>query len=684
MRKYILMLAVIILSSNINIFSQVKIDPPKLSQFNDTTIVQREPDRFVRGWTCASHGNMLDSAMFINTYYGYPYDWMEDSNESVHNVLVIDRPGHWDSGLVEGRSNNVIFNTQSLYLEPSLEVDTTQNFNPRANDISGEAMGFLYRNNVVSHDSIDINGNGYLVLQKNNLPTDSVVVLSNIWKNDCLRWYNAKETNHINENSTEDINKFHPFNGKQFFISINLRALNLDSIQNHLNDVILKIRLPYTLKTVTPLTFTNGLTKFNYLPSGYVDDINGSRGDYRGCARDTTIDYSQPTEFAIKGWMLQSTDSETSQITISAFASFDGIPYLGGYRNNPLFKPEKPVGSINQYITQIDVEVYYYGKLDVILDWVKLETPRAKLISFGAYDNQVSDEIDKTIYDLQSNNKHPRLFRFYGNCELNPQEWGVTRYLNMLLDTLVTLETYVVNGNDPPHYLYATGQKHFWNGSNLDFRTNVAVPFIKQSIWNDPKTLNYIWGYAGNTGYEIDSLNSCYETSLFGEKINNFIPVGDTSIHLYNYGIDTIYYTDFSTQMHIERLIYKDYYSFPTLFYGSKPWWANLWVNSDAFKYRDSNISTFTLEKGDHRPKTGEEVRLMATLPVLLGAKGLMYWYKTTSGNFQQTNSDGYLGLQPNRADFDFTSLYGNMSGEELLKSSLMGGDYIKFPGDAN
>ena len=220
------MLAVIILSSNINIFSQVKIDPPKLSQFNDTTIVQREPDRFVRGWTCASHGNMLDSAMFINTYYGYPYDWMEDSNESVHNVLVIDRPGHWDSGLVEGRSNNVIFNTQSLYLEPSLEVDTTQNFNPRANDISGEAMGFLYRNNVVSHDSIDINGNGYLVLQKNNLPTDSVVVLSNIWKNDCLRWYNAKETNHINENSTEDINKFHPFNGKQFFISINLPELS--------------------------------------------------------------------------------------------------------------------------------------------------------------------------------------------------------------------------------------------------------------------------------------------------------------------------------------------------------------------------------------------------------------------------------------------------------------------------
>jgi hypothetical protein len=43
-------------------------------------------------------------------------------------------------------------------------------------------MGFLYKNNIVSHDSIDINGNGYLVLEKNSLSNDSVVVLSNIGK----------------------------------------------------------------------------------------------------------------------------------------------------------------------------------------------------------------------------------------------------------------------------------------------------------------------------------------------------------------------------------------------------------------------------------------------------------------------------------------------------------------------
>lgn len=690
MRKYILLvLAIILVFNYFNIFSQVKIDPPKLSQFNDTTIVQREQDRFVRGWTCATPGNMLDSAMFINTYYGYPRSWMEGINKSVHNVLVINRPGNSSSGIVEDRSHNVIFNTQSLYLEPSLDLDTTQNFSPRANDISGSTMGFLYRDSIICDDSIDINGNGYLVLEKALLSSDSAKILSNIWKNDCLRFYNTKgKTTSFYENSQGDVDTFHVFNGKQFYISINLRALNLDYIQQHYNDVILKVRLPYKLLNVDSSSYTDGWTKFNYLPSVYIDDIFGSRGDYRGCARDTTIDYNKPTEFVIKGWMLQTSDAVTNQITISALASFDGdtIPFIGGYRNNPRFKPENSDTNVKQYITKIDVEVYYYGNLDIAIDWIKLETPRAQKIFRGSYDTEVSNAVDLTISDLQSNNKHPRLFRFYGNCELNPQEWGVTRYLNMLLDTLVTLETYVVNGNDPPHYLYATGQKHFWNGSNLDFRTTTAVPFIKKAIWKDPHTLNYQWGYAGNHNEKPDTLNSGYETMLYGRNIRDTIPVIDTSIHRYDYWDDPTYYQDYSTQMHIERLIYKNYYSFPTLFYGSKPWWANLWVTPDALMYYDSSpeISTFTMCIGDHRPKTGEEIRLMATLPVLLGAKGLMYWYKTTSSEYKISNNGTWLGLQPYREDFDFTQLYGNMSGEELLKSDLMGGDYIKFPNDAN
>jgi len=186
MRKIILLVLAIILNFNCyNIYSQVIIDPPKLNQLDTLSILQREPDRFVRGWTCGSPGNMLDSAMNINTYYSYHYDYYNaTNNNSTHNLLIINRPGHYESYLVAGRDENVAFNTQSLYLEPSLQVDTTQNFKPRANDNTGAAMGFLYRDTVVSNDSIDINGNGYLVLEKNSVTTGSVEVLSNIWKND--------------------------------------------------------------------------------------------------------------------------------------------------------------------------------------------------------------------------------------------------------------------------------------------------------------------------------------------------------------------------------------------------------------------------------------------------------------------------------------------------------------------
>ncbi|HPI21361.1 MAG TPA: hypothetical protein PKY56_13430 [Candidatus Kapabacteria bacterium] len=99
-------------------------------------------------------------------------------------------------------------------------------------------------------------------------------------------------------------------------------------------------------------------------------------------------------------------------------------------------------------------------------------------------------------------------------------------------------------------------------------------------------------------------------------------------------------------------------------------------------KYYEASINTFTVEHYKARPKTGEEIRLMATLPVLLGAKGLMYWFKSTSKDYDDPAKVGkFIGLQP--YSDDYSSLYGSLSGEELLKSNVLGGDYVCFP-DAN
>ncbi len=160
MRKYFI-LAFIILLNNINLFCQDIIDPPKLNQLDTLSILQREPDRFVRGWTCGSPGNMLDSAMYINTYYSYHHDYYNDTNNnSTHNLLIINRPGHYESYLVAGRDENVAFNTQSLYLDPALNVDTTQEFVPASWNKSGAVFGFQNKN---STGIIDTNENGNLI-----------------------------------------------------------------------------------------------------------------------------------------------------------------------------------------------------------------------------------------------------------------------------------------------------------------------------------------------------------------------------------------------------------------------------------------------------------------------------------------------------------------------------------------
>jgi hypothetical protein len=234
--------------------------------------------------------------------------------------------------------------------------------------------------------------------------------------------------------------------------------------------------MPYTLKKLSPLTYTQGYTEFNLLPMDSIENVAqiiGSRNDYRGAYRQLDTSVNKPTEFIIKGNMLQTIDTNTRQITISALAFFDGdtIPFIGGYRNNPCFQNDwyENLYNLQEYISKIDLEVYYYGHLDVSIDWIKIETVMSQQVFRGQWDTAVSRAVDETISDLQDNNKDPRLFRFYAQDEIVPTEWASTRYLNMLLDTLATLETYVDKGNDPPHYLHATGMKEYWNGSNINF-----------------------------------------------------------------------------------------------------------------------------------------------------------------------------------------------------------------------
>ncbi len=694
MKKYFILAALLCFSS-ILLYSQNIIDPPKLSQFDTSPVVDKNFNGFIIGWNWGTPGAMLDSAMYINTYHGFDFE----SDDYLEDTYVMVPPVKWDSYIVGGRNNNYIFNAHCLYFDPSLIVDTSQSFIPRANDNTGAVMGFMDRDSIVSQIEIEPNGNGHLVLFQNCLNDDSAKVLSNIWKNDCLRWLDydggdmGGSANYRTNAPTEFFNdsldraKYHVFNGKLWYISINLRALNLNEIQNNLDSTVLVIKMPYTLKKLSPLTYTQGYTKFNLLPRdsiANVAQIIGSRNDYRGAYRQLDSSVNKPTEFIIKGNMLQTIDTNTRQITISALAFFDGIPYLGGYRNNPCFQNDwyQNLYNLQEYISKIDLEVYYYGHLDVAIDWIKIETPRAQQIFRGFYDTNVSNAVDSLFDFVGNHSKHLKINRIYANDELIPSQWAANRYFNMLVDTLAAVECFVHQGNTPSHFLHSTGFKEYWNGGNIDFYSNNGVPFVKRAEYNCPSTFNYYWGYSGLTeGMQpkaiLDSLHSDYETKLFGPVVT--LPVTDLNIYEYPDGSPNHYYSN-STQFQIEKSIYQKYYKNPSLFYSSKPWWANLWVQADGLKYYNVEINSFTVNGWSSRPKTGEEIRLMATLPVLLGAKGLLYWKKETEANFQ---TGGWIGLQPYVEGYDYQQIYGNLSGEELLKSNALGGDYVCFP-DAN
>ena len=67
MKKFILIsIVIIILTNYFKAYSQDIIDPPKLSQFDTSPVVDRNFNSFVIGWNWGTPGAMLDSAMYIS------------------------------------------------------------------------------------------------------------------------------------------------------------------------------------------------------------------------------------------------------------------------------------------------------------------------------------------------------------------------------------------------------------------------------------------------------------------------------------------------------------------------------------------------------------------------------------------------------------------------------------------
>ena len=212
--KKILLILVIALCNLFTIYAQDVINPPKFDFFTTSTggydtLVTRNFNHFYLSWNWGSEGSKLDKALMMNGYHGFPFD----KNDVDENMLTINNT-YFDEVnakyyIVGGYNADLVLNAHCLHLEPTITVDSTQNFIPRAGDTTGAVFGWLNKNTGTNGTSGTIDFDRF-ILNRTSV-TSPTLVLSNVWKKNALHWldydtrYNSdKFTNDVIENGTID------------------------------------------------------------------------------------------------------------------------------------------------------------------------------------------------------------------------------------------------------------------------------------------------------------------------------------------------------------------------------------------------------------------------------------------------------------------------------------------------
>lgn len=784
-------------AASVAAFSQDTFDPKSiidgtlsgsgiLTKPNQSTAFRFESynGHFIRGWNWGEQGSLLDSAMHMNMYHGIanytrsgrinePLSWSYSGDFKKEmfvvepflpcNDAVVNRnvnplqytPEELGFEVAGSEWTNAIMNAQALHLEPTLDVNTTA---LGVQEKEGTIYGFRFTEGELENH----NGNSFRKFKPDLIPLNGqeLTVLRNAWRTDILRFENCRQNELLFgcsgakknerpkelENQADDIKNFHDFNGKRFYLSINLKT-DAPPQQVSLNDsdVLLKIKIP--IRTVywtentsetdekKKFTMTHEYTNamFYQVPKSPITasdtlQIRSTEplinSQIRGVANKTFVPASQGTSELSITWGMLKSYGQGGPITLSALMTF-----MGGYNNNditdqttknlyrndnPRFLPrdityrtgaevsdgERKVIGMDKgtkYIDSLDIQVTYCGKIPVSINWIRLETPRAQQLFRGRYDRFITENVRRVInlvYDTQDkpswmlSTKAPsgdgttssvkadpplgwKLCGIYGMDETGPFHYSAMRYVNRLLDNKLKQEQFSrsslyylfnrdIENNEANHLRTMTGMEEFWNGSNIFLGNETMSPLVR---WGkrcyDKKNNNrvdYLAFSGGYAGYEtdiygvvsVDSASSGYETAFISLDFCIAPNNGAGGKTLIGYRDDP-YLTSypfkdvqlFSIQSKLERDIHDCYYKQPGLLFSGGKWWANVWIDpglltfpkSDDPSFRKDNSGSIIRTLGHKdRFRTAEEVRAQIWYPLLFGAKGLIYWFKNSSG----------------------------------------------------
>ncbi len=643
-----------------------------------------------KGWNWENELKKLDEALYIDYNHYSLGQW--DMSENIHkfgsnmNFINCVTPNGLENfdPIVSNDYKPSVTQAQAVQFEPALDVSSGE-FVPLPNDNTGAVFGFKARKSEFASDnSIPHN----FVLDKSRYSGSyPVTVLSEVDAGSEL----VDITNFgdgLNANDSKSMG------GEAFYLTINLKALEEINASNE-DEIVLRIKMPKFLfkyndkadKTDNS-TIDTQFIKFRETPDGISQDpstyTKTSLGNYRDIIPNPT------DEILITGKMLNNEDYIT---LYSYFTCAEDVGNPDPDENERLQNKENHhqdyssklgKGIIHDFeteiddgtyrITHMDIEIEYFGTVDVAIDWIRIESPQYRKLLTGQFDqdiyNVLNDQLTKYISDSQSRQNF-NIFRLYGSDEIWANNWLSQRYLNKLVDGLLTTETHIAHTVE--QYIHCTGFKEMWYGS-ADLRThaigdatgNTAAPYIKKGFikkTSDPDLIEYLtkeeglnlkMGYTGNYGkygwtdeklqsycstnfhHFRDTLNSYYETFLlrtpvsdddpcdfFDDEGNNMFELAlEEDIHNLEYDEYSdmvLYYSFQSNQMLFEHQLYKLFYKHPGLLFGNTPFWSNIW-NTNSFFLSNDGPNSYMYHQA--RPRTGEELRYSLWSNLILGSKG--------------------------------------------------------------
>jgi hypothetical protein len=421
MRKIILLFFIGI---NISLYCQ-DVEPSAMNftynnQFGKLgDFVSLKQDRFVIGpqWGCPPRllKALLCTANQNNFYVNFFPEAVPVINDK---LLAIPTP-----------INNFPQFVQSFQFEPTLQTDYFGHLKIRYpsnpdDDPEGSIFGFNY---IWDKAITWIEGTGQdkkfrLYLPANEVPTNSRIKILG---------EHPMQNQLCNLTSIDDIKKSdgkpetpeEKLNGENWYISVNLRVHDdTKNMTGNPNDKILGI----VIKTMTGTAsgkIPNQNIRFHKLPNpDYVNEYLCTDGS-RGWTYDDGPELNPEIvdEFVITRNMLPYNDKTAlganlppkqvnGNVTISAL--FRCINDNGKFEDDK--NPELKIGLEtkggvvkNGKITDLMIEVYYYGNEDIDIDWIRISTPQGRDLFWGKHDGPGVDGVNYFIKPDRKQNDPP-------------------------------------------------------------------------------------------------------------------------------------------------------------------------------------------------------------------------------------------------------------------------------------